>query len=186
MTGVQTCALPIWDCYVCKGARLKPAVLAVTVHDLNIVDVCDLSVDDALDLFNKLNLTEQEMSIARLILKEIKSRLTFMSNVGLNYLELSRAVNTLSGGEAQRIRLATQIGAGLQGVLYVLNERPSRSTPARPPAAGVSSTARSSRCCATPTPAGSLDNLFDKYYYASSHDVFWINPGAPRTITLGV
>ena len=110
------------DCYVCKGARLKPAVLAVTVHDLNIVDVCDLSVDDALDLFDKLNLTEQEMSIARLILKEIKSRLTFMSNVGLNYLELSRAANTLSGGEAQRIRLATQIGAGLQGVLYVLDE----------------------------------------------------------------
>lgn len=110
------------DCYVCKGARLKPAVLAVTVHDLNIVDVCDLSVDDALDLFDKLKLTEQEMSIARLILKEIKSRLTFMSNVGLNYLELSRAANTLSGGEAQRIRLATQIGAGLQGVLYVLDE----------------------------------------------------------------
>ena len=110
------------DCYVCKGARLKPAVLAVTVHDLNIVDVCDLSVDDALDLFDKLNLTEQEISIARLILKEIKSRLTFMSNVGLNYLELSRAANTLSGGEAQRIRLATQIGAGLQGVLYVLDE----------------------------------------------------------------
>lgn len=110
------------DCYACKGARLKPAVLAVTVHDLNIVDVCDLSVDDALDLFDKLNLTEQEISIARLILKEIKSRLTFMSNVGLNYLELSRAANTLSGGEAQRIRLATQIGAGLQGVLYVLDE----------------------------------------------------------------
>lgn len=110
------------NCYVCKGARLRPAVLAVTVHDLNIVDVCDLSVDDALDLFNKLNLTEQEMAIARLILKEIKSRLTFMSNVGLNYLELNRAANTLSGGEAQRIRLATQIGAGLQGVLYVLDE----------------------------------------------------------------
>lgn len=111
------------DCYACKGARLKPAVLAVTVHDLNIVDVCDLSVDDALDLFNnKLQLTEQEMMIARLVLKEIRSRLGFMSNVGLNYLELSRAANTLSGGEAQRIRLATQIGAGLQGVLYVLDE----------------------------------------------------------------
>ena len=111
------------DCYACKGARLKPAVLAVTVHDLNIVDVCDLSVDDALDLFNnKLQLTEQEMMIARLVLKEIKSRLGFMSNVGLNYLELSRAANTLSGGEAQRIRLATQIGAGVQGVLYVLDE----------------------------------------------------------------
>ena len=111
------------DCYACKGARLKPVVLAVTVHELNIVDVCDLSVDDALDLFdNKLQLTEQEMMIARLIMKEIKSRLAFMSNVGLNYLELSRAANTLSGGEAQRIRLATQIGAGLQGVLYVLDE----------------------------------------------------------------
>ena len=111
------------DCYACKGARLKPVVLAVTVHELNIVDVCDLSVDDALDLFdNKLQLTEQEMTIARLIVKEIKSRLAFMSNVGLNYLELSRAANMLSGGEAQRIRLATQIGAGLQGVLYVLDE----------------------------------------------------------------
>ena len=111
------------DCYACKGARLKPVVLAVTVRELNIVDVCDLSVDDALDLFdNKLQLTEQEMTIARLIVKEIKSRLAFMSNVGLNYLELSRAANTLSGGEAQRIRLATQIGAGLQGVLYVLDE----------------------------------------------------------------
>ena len=111
------------DCYACKGARLKPVVLAVTVHELNIVDVCNLSVDDALDLFdNKLQLTEQEMTIARLIVKEIKSRLAFMSNVGLNYLELSRAANTLSGGEAQRIRLATQIGAGLQGVLYVLDE----------------------------------------------------------------
>ena len=111
------------DCYACKGARLKPVVLAMTVHELNIVDVCDLSVDDALDLFdNKLQLTEQEMTIARLIVKEIKSRLAFMSNVGLNYLELSRAANTLSGGEAQRIRLATQIGAGLQGVLYVLDE----------------------------------------------------------------
>ncbi len=110
-------------CYVCKGARLKPVVLAVTVHGLNIVDVCDLGVDDALDLFtNKLKLTEQETTIARLILKEIKARLGFMSNVGLNYLELGRAANTLSGGEAQRIRLATQIGSGLQGVLYVLDE----------------------------------------------------------------
>ena len=110
-------------CYVCKGARLKPVVLAVTVHGLNIVDVCDLGVDDALDLFtHKLKLTGQETTIARLILKEIKARLGFMSNVGLNYLELGRAANTLSGGEAQRIRLATQIGSGLQGVLYVLDE----------------------------------------------------------------
>lgn len=111
------------DCFVCKGARLKPVVLAVTVHGLSIMDICDLGVDDALDLFtNKLKLTEQEMAIVRMIIKEIMARLGFMSNVGLNYLELSRAANTLSGGEAQRIRLATQIGSGLQGVLYVLDE----------------------------------------------------------------
>jgi len=110
-------------CFTCHGARLKPAVLAVTVQGLSIMDICDLGVDDALDLFtNKLQLTEQQQTIARLILKEIKARLGFMSNVGLNYLELGRAANTLSGGEAQRIRLATQIGSGLQGVLYVLDE----------------------------------------------------------------
>ena len=111
------------DCYVCGGARLKPVVLAVTVQGLNIMDICDLGVDDALDLFtHKLTLNEQQAMIARLILKEITARLGFMSNVGLNYLELGRAANTLSGGEAQRIRLATQIGSGLQGVLYVLDE----------------------------------------------------------------
>ena len=111
------------DCYICGGARLKPVVLAVTVQGLNIMDICDLGVDDALDLFtHKLTLNEQQVMIARLILKEITARLGFMSNVGLNYLELGRAANTLSGGEAQRIRLATQIGSGLQGVLYVLDE----------------------------------------------------------------
>ena len=111
------------DCYVCGGARLKPVVLAVTVQGLNIMDICDLGADDALDLFtHKLTLNEQQAMIARLILKEITARLGFMSNVGLNYLELGRAANTLSGGEAQRIRLATQIGSGLQGVLYVLDE----------------------------------------------------------------
>ena len=111
------------DCYVCGGARLKPVVLAVTVQGMNIMDICDLGVDDALDLFtHKLTLNEQQLMIARLILKEITARLGFMSNVGLNYLELGRAANTLSGGEAQRIRLATQIGSGLQGVLYVLDE----------------------------------------------------------------
>ncbi|QJU11174.1 excinuclease ABC subunit UvrA [Candidatus Saccharibacteria bacterium oral taxon 488] len=111
------------DCYVCGGARLKSVVLAVTVQGLNIMDICDLGVDDALDLFtHKLTLNEQQAMIARLILKEITARLGFMSNVGLNYLELGRAANTLSGGEAQRIRLATQIGSGLQGVLYVLDE----------------------------------------------------------------
>jgi excinuclease ABC subunit A len=111
------------QCYTCKGARLKPVVLAVTVHGLSIMDICNLGVDDALDLFCKtLKLTDQELFIARQIMKEITERLGFMSNVGLNYLELARAANTLSGGEAQRIRLATQIGSGLQGVLYVLDE----------------------------------------------------------------
>lgn len=110
-------------CHTCGGARLKPVVLAVTVHGLNIMDICNLGVDSALDLFtNNLRLTDQEQFIARQIVKEITARLGFMSNVGLNYLELGRAANTLSGGEAQRIRLATQIGSGLQGVLYVLDE----------------------------------------------------------------
>lgn len=111
------------ECTACHGARLKPVVLAVTIHDLNIVDFSNLSVDAALDLIDKdLQLTEQEQFIATQIMKEIKSRLGFMNDVGLSYLELSRAANTLSGGEAQRIRLATQIGSGLQGVLYVLDE----------------------------------------------------------------
>lgn len=110
-------------CHACQGARLKPVVLAVTVHGLSIMDICNLGVDAALDLFkNQLKLNEQELVIARQIMKEITERLGFMSNVGLNYLELGRAANTLSGGEAQRIRLATQIGSGLQGVLYVLDE----------------------------------------------------------------
>jgi len=111
------------QCTACHGARLKPVVLAVTIHDLNIMDFAGLDVDAALDMFeNILKLNDQEAFIAEQILKEIKSRLGFMNNVGLNYLELSRAANTLSGGEAQRIRLATQIGSGLQGVLYVLDE----------------------------------------------------------------
>ena len=111
------------QCTACKGARLKPVVLAVTIHDFNIMDFTGLGVDAALDMFqNKLKLSKQETFIAEQIMKEITSRLGFMNNVGLNYLELSRAANTLSGGEAQRIRLATQIGSGLQGVLYVLDE----------------------------------------------------------------
>jgi excinuclease ABC subunit A len=111
------------QCTACKGARLKPVVLAVTIHDFNIMDFAGLGVDAALDMFqNKLKLDEKEQFIAEQIMKEITSRLGFMNNVGLNYLELSRAANTLSGGEAQRIRLATQIGSGLQGVLYVLDE----------------------------------------------------------------
>lgn len=111
------------QCTACHGARLKPVVLAVTIHDFTIMDFASLGVDAALDMFeNKLKLNDQEQFIAEQIMKEIKSRLGFMNNVGLNYLELSRAANTLSGGEAQRIRLATQIGSGLQGVLYVLDE----------------------------------------------------------------
>lgn len=110
------------ECTACKGARLKPVVLAVTIHDLSIMDICNLGVDEAIELFNGLKFNDDEMTIAKLVLKEIMARLGFMSNVGLSYLELSRAANTLSGGEAQRIRLATQIGSGLQGVLYVLDE----------------------------------------------------------------
>lgn len=111
------------DCHACHGLRLKPEVLAVTVDGLNIMEICNLSVDKALDLFNNhLSLTDDERRIADLIIKEIVERMAFMRDVGLNYLELGRAANTLSGGEAQRIRLATQIGSGLQGVLYVLDE----------------------------------------------------------------
>lgn len=110
------------ECTACKGKRLKPVVLAVTVHGLSIMDMCNLGVRDAIDLFAGLAFTDEETTIAKLVLKEIMARLTFMNDVGLNYLELSRAANTLSGGEAQRIRLATQIGSGLQGVLYVLDE----------------------------------------------------------------
>lgn len=111
------------ECQTCHGARLRPSVLAVTVHGLNIVDMCNLDVDATLDVLQKdLQFTEAENLIAAPILKEIRERVQFMQDVGLGYLELGRAANTLSGGEAQRIRLATQIGSGLQGVLYVLDE----------------------------------------------------------------
>ena len=110
-------------CQECHGKRLRPSVLAVTVHGLNIDDICSLDVDQTLDVLNgDLELTENEELIARPIIKEIKARVGFMKDVGLNYLELKRSAATLSGGEAQRIRLATQIGSGLQGVLYVLDE----------------------------------------------------------------
>lgn len=110
-------------CQTCNGARLKPAVLAVTVHDLNIVDMCNLDVDATLEVLSQdLGFSKEEEMIAGPILKEIRERVQFMKDVGLGYLELGRAANTLSGGEAQRIRLATQIGSGLQGVLYVLDE----------------------------------------------------------------
>ncbi|MBP5674883.1 excinuclease ABC subunit UvrA [Candidatus Saccharibacteria bacterium] len=111
------------ECQACHGARLKPAVLAVTIHGLNIVDMCNLDVDATLEVLNQdLGFSESEEMIAKPILKEIKERVKFMQDVGLGYIELGRAANTLSGGEAQRIRLATQIGSGLQGVLYVLDE----------------------------------------------------------------
>lgn len=109
-------------CVACKGLRLKPEILAVTVGDYSIMDICDLSIDDAVQYFKSLELNERDKSIARLVLKEILSRLQFLQDVGLNYLTLLRSATTLSGGEAQRIRLATQIGSGLMGVLYVLDE----------------------------------------------------------------
>ncbi len=109
-------------CYACKGLRLRPAVLAVTVHGKSIMDVCQTSIDEALGWFDELHLSSNELHIAVQIFKEIKARLQFLQDVGLNYLTLLRSAVTLSGGEAQRIRLATQIGSGLQGVLYVLDE----------------------------------------------------------------
>ena len=109
-------------CPECGGKRLSPTVLAVTVGGKNIHEFCEMSVRDALEFVNALVLTETEMTIAREILKEIKSRLGFLLSVGLDYLTLSRRAGTLSGGEAQRIRLATQIGSSLMGVLYILDE----------------------------------------------------------------
>ncbi|HEY5268069.1 MAG TPA: excinuclease ABC subunit UvrA [Candidatus Saccharimonadales bacterium] len=109
-------------CEVCNGRRLKPEVLAVTVDGKSIMDICEYSVDDAVVFFTQLKLNELDTKIAGQILKEINARLLFMKNVGLNYLDLARSATTLSGGEAQRIRLATQIGSGLMGVLYVLDE----------------------------------------------------------------
>jgi excinuclease ABC subunit A len=109
-------------CYACHGRRLKPEVLAITIADRSIMDICELSIDEAVDYMNSLQLSEKDMQIARLVLKEISARLTFLQDVGLNYLTLLRGATTLSGGEAQRIRLATQIGSGLMGVLYVLDE----------------------------------------------------------------
>ncbi len=109
-------------CPVCSGKRLKREVLGVTVNGKNIADLCDMNVTQARDFLNGLTLTETESAIAASILKETDNRLGFLINVGLRYLTLSRAAGTLSGGEAQRIRLSTQIGSGLMGVLYVLDE----------------------------------------------------------------
>lgn len=110
------------DCPTCKGHRLKKESLAVLINGRHIGEVTSLSIQDAYDFFEQLSLTEKEMKIAHLILREIKERLSFLINVGLDYLHLRRSAGTLSGGEAQRIRLATQIGSRLTGVLYILDE----------------------------------------------------------------
>ena len=109
-------------CDACGGKRLSPESLAVTVGGMNISDFCDMSVTQALDFVNNLKLSNKEATISAAIIKEIKSRLGFLKNVGLDYLTLSRSAGTLSGGESQRIRLATNIGSSLMGVLYILDE----------------------------------------------------------------
>ncbi len=114
--------MEITPCSVCKGQRLKPAALAVTVGGINIHELTQMSIDDTVDFFDKLTLTKQQELIGHQIIKEIKSRIGFLKDVGLNYLTLARSTGSLSGGEAQRIRLATQIGSGLVGVAYILDE----------------------------------------------------------------
>ena len=109
-------------CAVCHGARLKPSTLAVTIADKNIDEVSRLSIDELAGYLGELTLSDRERAIAGQVLKEINQRLRFLLDVGLDYLTLSRSAGSLSGGEAQRIRLATQIGSGLTGVLYVLDE----------------------------------------------------------------
>lgn len=110
------------SCPVCKGKRLKPEILAVTINGKSISDVTEMSIKNAYKFFESLELNENQKIIGAPILKEIKARISFLINVGLDYLSLSRTAGTLSGGEAQRIRLATQIGSGLVGVLYILDE----------------------------------------------------------------
>jgi excinuclease ABC subunit A len=109
-------------CKSCHGRRLKDEVLSIHINKKSIMDICELSIKDSLDFFIKLKLSKKEEEIAKEILKEIRERLNFMINVGLDYLTLARETKSLSGGESQRIRLATQIGSGLTGVLYVLDE----------------------------------------------------------------
>ncbi len=109
-------------CDVCHGKRLQTSILSVYINKKNIHDLCEMSIEDLLEFFTNLKLNKTEEEISKLVLKEIKERLSFLNNVGLSYLTLSRNAGTLSGGEAQRIRLATQIGSRLSGVLYVLDE----------------------------------------------------------------
>ena len=109
-------------CDTCHGARLKKEILAVTIMDKNIYELCQMSIRDCFNFFEQMKFSPQEQSITERIIKEIKNRLQFLLNVGMDYLSLERATSSLSGGESQRIRLATQIGSGLMGVLYVLDE----------------------------------------------------------------
>ena len=109
-------------CPICKGDRLRPEALFINIDNKNIVNITSMSIEETRQFFNKIKLTETEREIAKVILKEIESRLQFMINVGIEYLTLDRRANTLSGGEAQRIRLASQLGSGLVGALYVLDE----------------------------------------------------------------
>ncbi len=109
-------------CPACKGKRLRPEYLAVTLGDESIADLTDKSIKELKTFFNELKLSKTQLAVADLILREIKARINFLSDVGLDYLTLSRTAGTLSGGESQRIRLATQIGSGLVGVLYILDE----------------------------------------------------------------
>ena len=114
----------IWksSCSSCKGKRLKPGALAVTVGSKNISDITELSISDLVEYMNRLELSERQLAIGELVLREINARLSFLMDVGLGYLSLARNAGSLSGGEAQRIRLATQIGSGLVGVAYILDE----------------------------------------------------------------
>ena len=114
--------MSVCSCPACNGKRLRREALGVTVGGKNIIDLCSLSVEQSISFFNSLELSETEKIISSQIVKEIKSRLSFLNNVGLDYLTLDRSAGTLSGGEAQRIRLAAQIGSGLTGVMYILDE----------------------------------------------------------------
>ena len=114
--------MSVKPCTACHGARLRPEALAIKIGGLNIHELTDLSVSDMIDFFAKVQLTQRQELIAKQILKEIRARLDFLRTVGLEYLTMSRTAGTLSGGEAQRIRLATQIGSGLVGVAYILDE----------------------------------------------------------------
>ncbi len=121
-TNIEEKFMTISQCRSCNGRRLRPEALGVTVGGKNIYEICQLSVADSIKFFDELELSENELKIASQVMKEIKSRLRFLRDVGLDYLTMERAAETLSGGEAQRIRLATQIGSALCGVMYILDE----------------------------------------------------------------